>query len=98
MLKLSVILLALILSGCSMSPSVEPITAKKINPKLLETPYSPSLLIPCRLGYPLRELSPQLSLEGLFKTFVYNLGQVEKCYNKDEELVNEVARRSVIDE
>jgi len=97
MLKLSVILLALILSGCSTSPSVEPITAKRINPKLLETPYSPALLIPCRVAYPLRELSSQTTLEGLYKTFVYNLGQVEKCYNKDGELVDEVIRRSAVD-
>lgn len=41
----------------------------------------------------MRELTPQSDLEALFKTFVYNLGQAEKCYNKDEDLTDEIRQR-----
>lgn len=79
------------MSACSTTRLPESIP--KIDETLLETPIRPSLLVPCRVSYPLQELSPQSDLEGLYKTFVHNLGQVDKCYEKDEQLVEEVKER-----
>ncbi len=79
------------MSACSTTRLPESIP--KIDETLLETPIRPSLLVPCRVAYPLQELSPQSDLEGLYKTFVHNLGQVDKCYEKDEQLVEEVKER-----
>lgn len=81
------------MSGCSTKPSIELTTPQTIDNNLLQAPVSQSLLVPCRVAYPMRELSPESDLEGLFKTFAYNLGQAEKCYNKDEDLTGEVRER-----
>lgn len=62
----------------------------KINDKLLEAPIRPSLLVPCRVAYPLKENTQETSLRAFYEVLSYNLGQVEKCYNKDEELIKEL--------
>ena len=59
----------------------------------IKAPISSSLLVPCRVAYPLRDLSLESDLEGFYETLLHNLGEVEKCYNKDEELIEEVKSR-----
>lgn len=83
----------MILTGCSTNPSVQLTAPQPINEKLLEAPISSSLLVPCRVAYPLRLNPPETSLKTFYETYMFNLGQVEKCYGKDEDLVEEVKRR-----
>lgn len=93
MLKKNVILFLLALTGCSTTQSNLSTQVSKVDSRLLETPVSASLLIPCRVAYPLRENASETSLKAFYEVLVYNLGQVEKCYNKDEALVEEISKR-----
>lgn len=63
---------------------------EKINPELFKAPVTPSLLIPCRVAYPLAVYEGEGTLESFYSISAYNLGQVEKCYDKDEALVKEI--------
>lgn len=93
MLKKSAILFLLILTGCSTTPSTPLTEVNKIDEKLLEAPVSPSLLVPCRVAYPLKRYAADGSLRAFYEVSIYNLGQVNKCYNKDEALIEEVKER-----
>lgn len=53
-----------------------------------------SLLIKCREAYPLKVFSNTDTLQDLYATILHNLGQVQKCYNKDEALVDKVEERA----
>jgi hypothetical protein len=66
--------------------------ANSVQESLLKAPISADLLIPCRLAYPLRELSLDSDLRGLYSTLQHNLGQTSKCYYKDEQLILEVIK------
>tara|TARA_A100000171_G_scaffold40718_1_gene41239 strand:+ start:292 stop:456 length:165 start_codon:yes stop_codon:yes gene_type:complete len=48
------------------------------------------LLVPCRVAYPLKRYDSEGSLREFYEVSIYNLGQVNKCYNKDEALIEEV--------
>ena len=75
-----------------MKPS-DPLTVEKVNSDLLEAPISSSLLIPCRVAYPLKENGSDGTLTSLYEVYIHNLGQVEKCYTKDYDLVQDVKRK-----
>lgn len=92
---LVVMLFPLILVGCSTTPSERLIAVKtsKIKQELLVVPISKSLLRPCSELYPLVEFSPVDTLKNLYKNIMTNLGQVRKCYRKDEALINEVIEK-----
>jgi hypothetical protein len=61
-----------------------------IKQELLVVPITKSLLTPCSQVYPLQEFAPQDTLNQLYQNVIFNLGQVRKCYRKDESLINEV--------
>jgi len=65
-------------------------TIPQINQELLVIPISKSLLTSCSVLYPLQQFNEQDSLNILYQNFLYNLGQVRKCYRKDEALIKEV--------
>lgn len=52
-----------------------------------------SLLTKCREAYPLQVFQEMDTLQDLYATILFNLGQVQKCYKKDEALVDKVQER-----
>jgi hypothetical protein len=64
-----------------------------INEELLTIPISKSLLIPCSESYSLLGFTPEHSLKQLYQNFLYNLGQVQLCYRKDEALIKEITEK-----
>ena len=67
--------------------------ANSISSALLEAPINPQLLVTCRVAYPFREIPLDSGLRGFYSNVQYNLGQASKCYDKDEELVEEVNKK-----
>ena len=65
-------------------------STSEVNRELLIVPVSKSLLIPCTESYPLSEFTPEDTLKQLYQNMLFNLGQVRKCYRKDEALIKEV--------
>lgn len=70
----------------------------RVEEKLLEAPISQSLLVPCRVAYPLKENGQDTSLKEFYGTLAYNLGQVQKCYDKEEELIKEIERKNYVEQ
>lgn len=93
MYKIIAMLFLLNLTACSTTPSIPSTEINKIDEKLLEAPIRPSLLQPCRVAFPLMLNAQETSLTEFYEVLAYNLGQVEKCYNKDEELIQEIIKR-----
>ena len=74
------------LVACSTKPLIPLMVSPPppINEELLTIPISKSLLIPCSKSYSLLGFTPEHSLKQLYQHFLYNLGQVQLCYRKDE--------------
>jgi|TARA_Y100000034_G_C6910629_1_gene425210 hypothetical protein len=53
-------------------------------------------LIPCRVAYPLKENTQETSLKAFYEVLAYNLGQVKKCYEKEEDLIEELKERDYV--
>lgn len=64
-----------------------------INKAEFITPINNSLLISCEIAYPLKVFDNKESLKELYNVILFNLGQVEKCYRKDAELIKSVKER-----
>lgn len=96
MYKILVMLFLLTLTACSTTPSVPLTEQTKVEEKLLQAPLSQSLLIPCRVAYPLKENAQETSLKSFYEVLAYNLGQVKKCYDKEESLIEELKERDYV--
>ncbi|QDP64730.1 MAG: hypothetical protein GOVbin2917_45 [Prokaryotic dsDNA virus sp.] len=96
MYKILVMLFLLTLTACSTTPSVPLTEQTKVEEKLLQAPISQSLLIPCRVAYPLKENTQETSLKAFYEVLAYNLGQVKKCYEKEEDLIEELKERDYV--